>query len=394
MLISYKNKDIFLYQLDIIKKKIKNRKILIWGAWSSGKKLMEQLIQNGFQVHGFIDNNKQGYYNNFPIYPKNIIYDSPNEYYVALSIVYHEDVIKFLKNAGLVEYDDYFYFLNKVVSLTYTLDYMDKWNNIIKAKVDNFYVNIFGKDTSLIIKNTVVIDEDIVFNIGEGSQVLIEENTQIIKGTTITVNAASNLYIGKGCKISGANIAVQENSKVSIGDNTVIDNSTNIISQKTGQIIIGKNNKFAKSGNIYSAGILSIGDRNEFGPNLEMRVLENTFAEIKDDCLFSYDITMRTSDGHAIYDLDQAKVISNNTDAGIIINSHVWVSMRCIILYNTVINTGCVLGAGSLVKKEYPKNCIIAGVPAKVIKTNIAWDRDKNLSYEEFLTKTDDKQRK
>ena len=32
------------------------------------------------------------------------------------------------------------------------------------------------------------------------------------------------------------------------------------------------------------------------------------------------------------------------------------------------IGNGCVMGAGSVVTKDVPDNCLVAGVPAKVIK--------------------------
>lgn len=33
------------------------------------------------------------------------------------------------------------------------------------------------------------------------------------------------------------------------------------------------------------------------------------------------------------------------------------------------------VGLGSIVKGTFPNNCIVAGVPAKIIKKDIAWER-------------------
>lgn len=43
------------------------------------------------------------------------------------------------------------------------------------------------------------------------------------------------------------------------------------------------------------------------------------------------------------------------------------------------IGNGSVVGAKAFVKSSFPNNCSIAGVPAKIIKNNIAWSR-KNFS--------------
>mgnify|MGYP001428598538 FL=1 len=54
--------------------------------------------------------------------------------------------------------------------------------------------------------------------------------------------------------------------------------------------------------------------------------------------------------------------------------------MNVCILYNTDISAGSVIGAMSLVKAKIPNNCIAAGNPVRVIRTDIAWSRNDNLS--------------
>lgn len=41
------------------------------------------------------------------------------------------------------------------------------------------------------------------------------------------------------------------------------------------------------------------------------------------------------------------------------------------------------MGMGSVVKGNFDGNCIIAGVPAKIIKRNISWSRKKVGNYDE-----------
>ena len=39
------------------------------------------------------------------------------------------------------------------------------------------------------------------------------------------------------------------------------------------------------------------------------------------------------------------------------------------ILDGTVLGAGCVVAAGAVVKGEFPENCVIGGIPAKIIKS-------------------------
>lgn len=50
------------------------------------------------------------------------------------------------------------------------------------------------------------------------------------------------------------------------------------------------------------------------------------------------------------------------------IGKNVWVGDNVVILPGTKIGDGCVVGANAVVSGKYEDNCILAGVPAKVIK--------------------------
>lgn len=60
----------------------------------------------------------------------------------------------------------------------------------------------------------------------------------------------------------------------------------------------------------------------------------------------------------------------------IIIEDHVWIGTRCIILGGVTIGKGAVIAAGSVVTKDVPANCLAGGVPARIIKENIEWSDD------------------
>ena len=74
-----------------------------------------------------------------------------------------------------------------------------------------------------------------------------------------------------------------------------------------------------------------------------------------------------------ILDSDYHVVGNHFSDEGIkkkiVIEDDVWLTMRCIILKGVRIGKGSVVAAGAVVTKDVPPYSVVAGVPAKVIKT-------------------------
>lgn len=52
----------------------------------------------------------------------------------------------------------------------------------------------------------------------------------------------------------------------------------------------------------------------------------------------------------------------------VIIGSNVWIGSNACIMPNVKIGNGVVVGANSVVTKDIPDNCMVAGCPAKIIK--------------------------
>lgn len=86
------------------------------------------------------------------------------------------------------------------------------------------------------------------------------------------------------------------------------------------------------------------------------------------------DISIRTSDGHAIF--NNGDRLPYNEPQDVLIGDDVWIAQRVTILKGSQIPSNSVIGACALVNKEFNETgVIIAGNPAKIIKHNINWNR-------------------
>lgn len=119
---------------------------------------------------------------------------------------------------------------------------------------------------------------------------------------------------------------------------------------------------------------ITIGGKTTFESNNQIAACEGKRIIIGEDCMFSHDIIIRTTDSHGIYCGEQR--INHGQDVEI--GDHVWVGMQCLILKGANIPSGTVVGARCIVTKStFDPNTIIVGAPAKSVKTNVVWRRTR-----------------
>lgn len=101
-----------------------------------------------------------------------------------------------------------------------------------------------------------------------------------------------------------------------------------------------------------------------------------------DNVIMGTGCIIRTGDGHTIVDKGSRDPLNEPQD--VVIDRHVWIGARCMLLKGTKIRADSVVGAMSLVNRKFEeKNLLIAGVPARVIREGIDWDICDYISYTE-----------
>ena len=166
--------------------------------------------------------------------------------------------------------------------------------------------------------------------LGDENEIVVGEGTFLRQVTISTDKGGGHFFAGANCLLAGIFRCNARGAAISIGTGTTIQQAR-ILCMEAGNIRIG------------------------------------------DDCMFSEQIYMTNSDMHSVIDAATGKRI--NPPADITIEPHVWIGLGATILKGTHIKRDAVVAAHSVVRGHVPGGTIVAGIPAKVIRTGVTWDR-------------------
>lgn len=103
---------------------------------------------------------------------------------------------------------------------------------------------------------------------------------------------------------------------------------------------------------------------------------DNSRVEIGEGSMIGLGSKIWCTDGHAIMREDGSLNIGRHISIG----KHVWMGIGCKVGKNTTVADGCMVGWGSVVNGRFEEpNCLIAGVPARVVRHGITWDPRRPL---------------
>lgn len=171
-------------------------------------------------------------------------------------------------------------------------------------------------------------------------------------------------------KFSGSNNRLVVSGNARIGhlivdfdcDNGLVEiGSSRSVPAFSGAIRVGQDSKVLIGDNVSTTSVVAFS------------ATEGTTVRIGDDVMFASENQVRADDGHPIFDVVTGRRV--NISKSITIGNHVWLGRAAIVLGGVTIGDGSVIGYGSVVTKRVPNNCVAAGVPAKVMRRNIAWER-------------------
>ena len=189
-----------------------------------------------------------------------------------------------------------------------------------------------------------------------------------ISGTTVDAKGIM-IHCRVKCSGKGNTIKLCRGSVLRNCDITIVGNNNSLlidsrVDMTNGRIVICDSNN-----------LVTIGANTHFNTNVVLDCMEGRKLTIGENCLFSADITVRTGDWHSIYDMDGFRI---NHSKDVAISRNCWIGDRVSILKGSFLPEGTIVGTGSVVTKNIGEvNSIIAGVPARILRTNVQWDRTR-----------------
>ena len=121
---------------------------------------------------------------------------------------------------------------------------------------------------------------------------------------------------------------------------------------------------------IFENGLLEIGN----SVNIRKCTIQCAcFIKIGNYCRVANDVLIQDTNFH------QTSLLDKKEETGkIVLEDYVWICPRATILKGVTIGEGSIVAAGAVVTKDVPANSLVAGIPARIVKTNIqSWLRSK-----------------
>lgn len=171
--------------------------------------------------------------------------------------------------------------------------------------------------------------------------------------TVIHLRGSGNrISVAAGTTFSGSWISLGENCSLTIGPDCRMA-STEVVAERDGHVTIGEGCFFTWSSRFYlhEPSRISLGERS----------------------LIASGVLFMSSDAHSILDFETGERI--NPAADIDVAEQVWLGHEATVLKGTSIGRDSVIGYRSVVHGSIPMRSLAIGSPARVVRSNITWNR-------------------
>ena len=170
-------------------------------------------------------------------------------------------------------------------------------------------------------------------------------------GSIEMIGSNNSISIGSGCYSSGHfNATLGTNCHLTIGDDCHLGH--NFI-------------------HMAADSTLAIGQKTSFNGASEILMHEPSKVTIGSFCLIASDTMISTSDMHSVLDAQTGARINPAKD--ILIENKVWIGARAVILKGCRIGAGSIVALGAIVTGDVPRQAVMAGNPARVVRTGVTW---------------------
>nr|WP_294871439.1 acyltransferase [uncultured Pedobacter sp.] len=173
----------------------------------------------------------------------------------------------------------------------------------------------------------------------------------------------------------GSNVKVRHAYQLTAGKNLILEDGVSINALSEQGIILGDHVSIARNSILFCTGIIAqkgtgitIGDRT--GISARAYFAGQGGITIGNDVIMGPNVQV-FSENHAFSDPNLTIKEQGVVKDPVVIGNNCWIGGGATILAGVHIGDGCVIAAGSVVTKSVAANSIVAGVPAKVIKSRV-----------------------
>lgn len=187
----------------------------------------------------------------------------------------------------------------------------------------------------------------------QGQRNRIEVSPDLQGPLSITIHGDDNLVrIGAGCRSQNLRIDVRgRHCEVVVAERCVLAGEFTQRDDRTRLHIGAQTTMMGSKITMHESGLIRIGR----------------------DCMLAGDVRMDTSDMHSILDADSGARL--NPAGDIEIGDHVWLGYGVYLLKGVRVGEHSVVGACAVVADDVPAGCLAVGLPARVVRERITWDR-------------------
>ena len=129
---------------------------------------------------------------------------------------------------------------------------------------------------------------------------------------------------------------------------------------------------------IHKGGVVEIGNHSYLnGGSVEC----SSHVYIGEECAIANGVRILDNNWHDVsetnkgYENDDDLSVNNDycSIRPVKIGNHVWIATNALVLPGVTIGDGAIIAAGAVVTKDVPERCMVAGVPAKVVRNGVMW---------------------
>lgn len=193
---------------------------------------------------------------------------------------------------------------------------------------------------------------------------------QAARGTLLKIRLSSS-----GMIFCGRNVTVQHAYQIKAGKNLILEEGVNLNALSDRGIVFGNDVTIAKYAVLTCTGVIAnkgigivIGNNSAVGAQSFLGGQGG--IQIGNDVIMGPQVKI-FSENHNYN--NPGKIIRKQGESrkGVVIGDDCWIGSGSTILDGVSIGKGCVIAAGSVVTKSMPEHSIVAGVPAKVLKSRV-----------------------